>query len=98
MVRPAVSRQMAWRALRPWKRSSRPHGNNGPVEVATSLAQQHTGRHLYGVHTAEPIGTTSGWMKLNLQPGAYVVYCKVPDPKTGKPHVMLGMIAALTAQ
>lgn len=27
-----------------------------------------------------------------------VVYCLVPDPKTGKPHVMLGMIASFTVQ
>lgn len=41
---------------------------------------------------------TSGWMKLDLQPGNYVVYCMVPDPKTGKPHVMLGMITSFTVQ
>nr|HET6904582.1 hypothetical protein [Ktedonobacteraceae bacterium] len=41
---------------------------------------------------------TSGWMKLNLQAGNYVVYCMVPDPITGKPHVMLGMIASFTVQ
>lgn len=40
----------------------------------------------------------SAWMKLDLQPGNYVVYCAVTDPKTGKPHVMFGMIASFTVQ
>jgi hypothetical protein len=39
---------------------------------------------------------TAGWMKLNLQPANYVALCFVPDVKTGKPHFMLGMIAAFT--
>jgi hypothetical protein len=39
---------------------------------------------------------TSGWMKLNLQPATYVALCFVPDVKTGKPHVMLGMMSAFT--
>ena len=39
---------------------------------------------------------TAGWMKLNLEAGNYVVYCLVPDPKTGKPSWMLGMIATFT--
>jgi len=39
---------------------------------------------------------TSGWMKLNLQPGKYVALCFVPDVQTGKPHFMLGMISAFT--
>ena len=39
---------------------------------------------------------TSGWIKLNLQPGNYVALCFVPDTKTGKPHFMLGMMTNFT--
>jgi hypothetical protein len=39
---------------------------------------------------------TSGWVKLNLQPGTYVAMCFVPDVKTGKPHFMLGMVSTFT--
>jgi hypothetical protein len=39
---------------------------------------------------------SSGWLKLNLQPGNYATLCFVPDIKTGKPHFMLGMTATFT--
>lgn len=39
---------------------------------------------------------TSGWIKLNLQPGNYIALCFVPDVKTGKPHFMLGMMTEFT--
>jgi plastocyanin len=38
------------------------------------------------------VGQT-GWMTLNLSPGAYVFMCFVPDPVSGKPHAELGMVA-----
>jgi uncharacterized cupredoxin-like copper-binding protein len=41
---------------------------------------------------------SSAWLKLNLQPGNYGTVCFVPDPKTGKPHVMLGMSASFTVK
>ena len=37
----------------------------------------------------------SGVMNLDLQPGRYAFICQVPDAATGKPHMELGMIAAL---
>lgn len=41
---------------------------------------------------------SSAWLKLDLQAGNYAALCFIPDPATGKPHVMLGMITALTVQ
>jgi hypothetical protein len=41
---------------------------------------------------------SSAWLKLDLHPGNYAALCFIPDPTTGKPHVMLGMITALTVQ
>ncbi len=38
----------------------------------------------------------SGWAVLDLQPGSYVALCFVPDPKTGKAHVDLGMVTPFT--
>jgi len=31
------------------------------------------------------------WTTLTLEPGDYALLCFLPDPKTGKPHVKLGM-------
>ena len=34
----------------------------------------------------------SGWMDLDLTPGAYVAICHIPDPASGKAHELLGMV------
>jgi hypothetical protein len=41
---------------------------------------------------------SSTWVDLHLKPGKYLAVCFVPDPKTGKPHVDLGMIAGFTVK
>lgn len=38
----------------------------------------------------------SGYAVLDLKPGTYVVVCFVPDPKTGKSHLELGMSKQFT--
>jgi len=38
----------------------------------------------------------TGWAKLDLVPGNYLVICGVPDPETGKSHAELGMIAGFS--
>jgi hypothetical protein len=38
----------------------------------------------------------TAWVDLDLAPGDYAAVCLVPDPATGKPHLMLGMTAAFT--
>lgn len=35
-------------------------------------------------------------LPVEFRPGTYAVFCMVPDPKTGKPHIALGMVANLT--
>lgn len=37
-------------------------------------------------------------MDVDLQPGNYAYLCFVPDPASGKPHVALGMVGALTVE
>lgn len=40
----------------------------------------------------------AGWLALKLVPGHYAALCFIPDPLTGKSHVMLGMVASLLVQ
>jgi uncharacterized cupredoxin-like copper-binding protein len=39
-----------------------------------------------------------GTMTVDLVPGEYAFVCFVPDPASGKPHIQLGMIGALTVE
>jgi hypothetical protein len=39
---------------------------------------------------------TSGWVEVDLAAGDYMALCFVPDPQTGKAHVMLGMLTSFT--
>jgi hypothetical protein len=38
------------------------------------------------------------WASVTLQPGDYTLVCFLPDPKTGKPHVKLGMKTHFTVK
>lgn len=40
----------------------------------------------------------SGWLKLDLEPGEYVVTCYVPGAETGDPHFAMGMIQSFTVK
>jgi hypothetical protein len=40
----------------------------------------------------------TGWFVADLEPGNYVLICFVPDPESGAPHVMLGMVRELTVR
>lgn len=40
----------------------------------------------------------TAWVTENIQPGNYVAICFVPDPETGMPHFLMGMIMLFTAQ
>lgn len=40
----------------------------------------------------------SSFVTYDLEPGEYVALCFVPDPKTGQPHVALGMVAGFTVE
>jgi hypothetical protein len=47
-----------------------------------------------GVGALRP-GQTA-FVDLHLPPGRYAAVCQVPDPATGKPHLLLGMAASFT--
>jgi hypothetical protein len=38
------------------------------------------------------------WASVTLKPGDYTLVCFLPDPKTGKPHVKLGMKKSFTVE
>ena len=38
---------------------------------------------------------TTAWAALDIVPGTYLALCFVPDPATGTPHAMLGMVNVL---
>jgi uncharacterized cupredoxin-like copper-binding protein len=38
----------------------------------------------------------TGQTTVNLSSGTYALICNIPDPNTGKPHVALGMLSAIT--
>ena len=40
----------------------------------------------------------TGYMTLDLQPGAYAAICMVPDPASGQAHLHLGMVRAFAVQ
>ncbi len=41
---------------------------------------------------------STGWLRLSLNPGRYVMVCNVIDPTTGKRHALLRMIYPFTVQ
>jgi len=47
----------------------------------------------YGGGSAIAPGTST-FPTIDFKPGTYVVTCFVPDPKTGKPHIALGMFSS----
>jgi hypothetical protein len=40
----------------------------------------------------------TGFMTLDLQPGAYAAICVIPEPASGVAHLHLGMVKAFTVQ
>jgi hypothetical protein len=40
----------------------------------------------------------TGWLHLDLEPGTYVAICHIPDPASGEPHSMLGMVQTFTVK
>lgn len=40
----------------------------------------------------------ASWAQIGLEPGTYGAVCFVPEPNSGKAHLMLGMTAVFTAQ
>jgi len=40
----------------------------------------------------------TGWLHLDLEPGTYGAICHIPDPASGEPHSMLGMVQTFTVK
>ncbi|MGD9890558.1 MAG: hypothetical protein AB7N70_13445 [Dehalococcoidia bacterium] len=49
-----------------------------------------------GMQALDP--NASGWLHLDLEPGAYMAICLIPDPGSGRPHADLGMIQEFTVE
>lgn len=64
-----------------------------PVETSLSIADISPG-FMTGVLSP---GVTM-WAELSLDPGTYLLVCFVPDPETGAPHAMLGMVGAYVVE
>lgn len=46
--------------------------------------------------TADQSSGVTTWATADLESGSYILVCFVPDPETGAPHAMLGMIDVVT--
>jgi len=82
----------------------------GVLLLATSVAAESHEAH--GTHDAQgvtppavPVGGAqamaigqSNFVELELTPGQYVALCFVPDPATGQPHLVLGMITSFAVR
>ncbi|HWV24096.1 MAG TPA: hypothetical protein VNZ58_07890 [Thermomicrobiales bacterium] len=67
--------------------------------AAPSPAAAQSGPPFIDVAGAAPMDPdNTNWVVIDLQPGDYTTVCFVPDPKTGKPHFMLGMFAEFSVQ
>lgn len=66
---------------------------------------QHLAEHGEEGMPAMPVGGAQGlsaglasYLDWELEPGAYVAICFIPDPETGLPHLALGMAAPFTVE
>jgi plastocyanin len=72
-----------------------------PVEIVNRGKQGHEvviyrkGAEEEGFFSLAPAPGGRMWTSIDLEPGTYQVRCFFPDPKTGKPHVKLGMKATV---
>jgi hypothetical protein len=44
-------------------------------------------------NTGNQSAGVTAWYELTVEPGTHIAICLVPDPESGVPHAMLGMIA-----
>jgi len=47
---------------------------------------------------ANDVGGGKMWASVTMEPGDYTFVCFLQDPKTGKPHVKLGMKKSFTVK
>lgn len=82
---------------------SNPISGEATVEITNVGEQSHEvgigekgGDEVTTVFAPAPGGTS--WATITLEPGDYELVCFLPDPKTGKPHVKLGMKKNFTVE
>jgi hypothetical protein len=86
---------------------SNPTSGEATVEITNVGEQSHevgigrngvkgVGAEVTALFAPAPGGTM--WATVTLQPGDYTLVCFLPDPKTGKPHVKLGMKKTFTVK
>lgn len=71
----------------------------GATAAASPPASTMTGPPFTGVAGTAPMDPDQTiWAVLDLTAGEYATICFIPDPKTGKPHFMLGMYDDFTVK
>lgn len=72
--------------------SEAPAGSPAATAAVPSPVAAQAGPPFTDVAGAAPMDPDNTvWPVIDLQPGDYTAVCFIPDPKTGKPHFMLGM-------
>lgn len=70
-------------------------------EFGGEIRQEHgggEGGEHEGFHVIAPAPGGRMWIEMTFEPATYHVACFLPDAKTGRPHIKLGMEAEVTAE
>jgi hypothetical protein len=59
-------------------------------------SERETGTPVAGVSRMGPGGVA--YLPVSLAPGTYVAHCLITDPASGRPHVLMGMVRAITVE
>lgn len=59
-------------------------------------SEGETGTGVAGVARMGP--GAIAYLPVELIPGTYVAHCLIPDPATGQPHALMGMVRAITVE
>jgi len=92
LLSPGVTADAAYQMLT--SEAAPPPATPGAAAPAESPAAGPPFVAVAGAAPMDPGNTV--WPVLDLEAGDYVTVCFIPDPETGKPHIMLGMYAEFT--
>ena len=70
--------------------------NPGSTLEQWMQSEGETGTTVTGVARLGPGGIV--YLPVTLVPGTYVAHCLIVDPASGRPHVLMGMVRAITVQ
>jgi len=95
LLAPGVTSEAVYQMLTASETPSTPSAS----PATSSAASAQAGPPFTGVAGTAPMDPNHMvWPVLDLAAGEYVTICFIPDPKTGKPHFMLGMYADFTVK